>query len=79
MKIGSFTFVDVVVGVVVVIVAGVGGVVVCAGSLSYETYADTLVRMMLGLGIYSVGRAGLAGARAYALKNGVSASQTRSL
>ncbi len=53
----------VMVAVLVVIVAAVGGAVVIAGNLTFQEYLGALVEALKGVGLLAIGRGVMAGLR----------------
>lgn len=77
----NFGLVDVVVSAVVILVAAVGGIVVAIGrsDLDFAGYVNILSDLMIGVGLYGIGRGVVAGARAYATTHGASEDEIRKL
>jgi len=55
----------VMVAVLVVLVAAIGGAVVIAGNLSFQDYLDALVEALKGVGLLAIGRGVMAGLRGH--------------
>lgn len=64
----NVTILDLVVAAIVVIVAIIGGIAMLTDStsLNFQEYVDVLVKLMIGVGLYGIGKGVVVGAKTVA-------------